>query len=103
MTETEKAFKEAVAQARARATKKQKPRKAKAKPRHWLAGRKVVDVRRMTPVEMETEGWYGDAPTAIVFDDGTIVYPSQDDEGNNAGAMFGTTMGEKGQVQIRVM
>ena len=52
-----------------------------------LLNRKIIEVRYINEEEMETLGWY---KRAVVFllDDGTIVYPSQDDEGNNAGALF---------------
>ncbi len=56
-----------------------------------LVGRTVVAVRHMTEEELETEGWgnYLLAPTVIVLDDTTIVYPSRDDEGNGPGVLFG--------------
>jgi len=52
-----------------------------------LLNRKIIEVRYLTEKEMEMLGWY---KRAVVFllDDGTIVYPSKDDEGNNAGALF---------------
>jgi hypothetical protein len=36
---------------------------------------------------MEMMGWYNKC-VVIVLDDGTLVYPSKDDEGNDAGALF---------------
>lgn len=55
-----------------------------------LVGRKIVAVRYQTKEEMEQHGWYNKA-LIILLDDGTAFYPSQDDEGNNAGALFTTS------------
>jgi len=30
-------------------------------------------------------------PTALVLENGTVLYPSRDEEGNGPGAMFGRT------------
>lgn len=57
-----------------------------------LIGRKLTKIRAMTPEEMQKEGWRptrNGAPTALEFDDGTVLYPSADPEGNRPGAMFG--------------
>jgi hypothetical protein len=43
----------------------------------------------MTKEEMEGLGWYN-RPVVMVLDDGNIIYPSADDEGNNGGALFTT-------------
>lgn len=51
-----------------------------------LVGRKIVKVRWMS--EEEADGWYS-RPVVIHLDDGTLLYPSADDEGNNGGALFG--------------
>jgi hypothetical protein len=58
----------------------------------WPRGRTIVGVRPMTPDELENEGWelrYGSDPSTIVFDDGSVLYPSQDPEGNGPGMLFG--------------
>ena len=52
-----------------------------------LLNRKIVDVRYLTTEEMEYLGWY-DRCVVIHLDDGNMIYPSQDDEGNGAGALF---------------
>jgi len=56
-------------------------------------GVKLVSVRKMMPSEIEAEGWEGnhhsESATALIFDDGTVLYASQDDEGNGPGRMFG--------------
>jgi hypothetical protein len=41
----------------------------------------------MTEKEMEGLGWYSKA-LVIIFTDGTYLFPSADDEGNDAGALF---------------
>ena len=58
-----------------------------AKP---VFGKKIVDARQLTKKEVEDEGWFR-STTALILDDGTLIYPSQDDEGNDAGALFGKT------------
>jgi len=52
-------------------------------------GLTITGVRYLTPQEMQTEGWEGDRCVAIVLSDGSIIYASQDYEGNGAGALFG--------------
>ena len=52
-----------------------------------LVGRKIVRVRYMTVPEMEDMGWYSRC-VVMILDDGNIIYPSKDDEGNDAGSIF---------------
>ena len=52
-----------------------------------LLNRKIVDVRYLTIEEMEDLGWY-ERCVVMILDDGNMIYPSQDDEGNGAGALF---------------
>ena len=52
-----------------------------------LVGRKIVAARYMSSKEAEDMGWYS-RPVVFELDDGTLLYPSQDDEGNNGGALF---------------
>lgn len=60
-----------------------------------LVGKKVSQVRYLSKKECDGMGW--DAKALVIqFDDGTIVFPSSDDEGNNAGALFGQT--DKGEL-----
>lgn len=54
-----------------------------------LEGRTIVAVRYLTLDEMEGIGWYSRC-VVMILDDGNIIYPSQDDEGNNAGSLFTT-------------
>jgi hypothetical protein len=52
-----------------------------------LLGRKIVDVRYMSLEESEECGW--DRRCVVIqLDDGNLIYPSQDDEGNGPGAWF---------------
>jgi hypothetical protein len=52
-----------------------------------LAGRKIVKVRLLTKEEAEDLGWYSRS-VVLHLDDGNLLYPSRDDEGNDAGALF---------------
>ena len=62
-----------------------------------LIGRKIVGTRQMTPEEIKFEGW-DRGTTLLLLDDGSIIYPSQDDEGNGCGALFG----RKGDKAFRI-
>jgi hypothetical protein len=52
-----------------------------------LLGRKIVAVRYMTEKEAQDLDWC-ERPVVMQLDDGNIIYPSQDDEGNGPGALF---------------
>jgi hypothetical protein len=55
-----------------------------------IIGATVTDIRPMTQDEMSAEGWQKrEIPMCIVLSSGTILYPSMDTEGNDAGALFG--------------
>jgi hypothetical protein len=48
----------------------------------------------MTKQEMDNEGWQKrEIPMCLVLSSGVILYPSQDTEGNDAGALFGLDNG----------
>ena len=55
--------------------------------RKSLLGKKVILVRALTGEELNGLDWQYDADLAIVlvFDDGTLVLPMRDPEGNGAG------------------
>ena len=64
---------------------------------HWtnyaherLYGKRVVGVRYLSASEATAMDWYH-RPLVIEFDDGSYVFPSKDDEGNDGGALFGGT------------
>lgn len=61
---------------------------AKAK----LEGKRIAEVRYMTTEEATLLGW-DDRPVILILEDGSIFYPSRDDEGNGAGALFGSEVG----------
>ena len=54
---------------------------------NYLIGKKIVNVRRLTPNEVAMQGW-NDCPLVIEFDDKTCIIPMRDDEGNDGGAML---------------
>jgi len=55
-----------------------------------VVGSRIVDIRPMTKAEMNKEGWTkNEIPMVLVLSSGTILYPSMDTEGNDAGALFG--------------
>lgn len=52
-----------------------------------LLGKKIVKVRYLTEAEMEAMGWYSRC-VVMQLDDGNLIFPSRDDEGNDAGSLF---------------
>ncbi len=53
-----------------------------------LKGRKITEVRYLTTKEKKGLGW--NYKSVVMFlDDGSILFPSRDDEGNDGGALFG--------------
>jgi len=52
-----------------------------------LVGKTIADVRYMNNKELEKMGRYN-RPLVIFFTDGTNMFASSDDEGNDAGALF---------------
>ena len=58
-----------------------------------LVGSKLTEIRDMTDEELTNEGWDTDRingkPPALVFDNGVVIYPSRDPEGNGGGMLFG--------------
>ena len=66
-------------------------------------GRKIVNIREMTPTEIEKEGWgfYRYINTAVMeLDDGNIIYASADPEGNGPGCLFGYLISEDTGIYI---
>ena len=60
---------------------------------HLFVNAKALQLREMTPAEIEAEGWevgYGNGtPIVMVLSNGVKLYPSQDYEGNGGGVWFG--------------
>jgi hypothetical protein len=57
-----------------------------------LIGRRLVCIRPMTKLERSREGWDPESHSAssvLVFDNDMAIYASSDDEGNEAGTLFG--------------
>jgi hypothetical protein len=52
-----------------------------------LLNKKIVSVRYLSTQEQEMLGWNSRC-ILMQLDDGTLIYPSRDDEGNDAGALF---------------
>ena len=61
-----------------------------------IIGRKIVDVINLNKSIIEQEGWENTPYPCIglLLDDGNIIYPSQDSEGNGPGALFGKNVKE---------
>lgn len=55
--------------------------------RELLQGRTIVKVGYMSEEEAEAMGWSA-RPIVIELDNGLLLYPSMDDEGNDGGALF---------------
>lgn len=53
-----------------------------------LVGRRIVGARYLTEEERLALGWRCSV-LVIELDDGSLLFPSTDDEGNDGGAMFG--------------
>ena len=59
------------------------------KIRPALIGKTIASVRYMTPEEATSNHW-SERGVVIILNDGTMIYPMSDVEGNNPGAL-GTT------------
>ena len=59
-----------------------------SKVNNHLVGKKIVKVKWLDPKETDRLFGWDHQPCEIYLDDGTILTPSQDDEGNNAGSIF---------------
>lgn len=70
-----------------RETSKQTEQRWTKIAKDMLEGRTIKKVRYLSVSEMEDLGWYNRC-VVIVLDDGNIIYPSRDDEGNDAGSLF---------------
>jgi len=66
-----------------------------------LVGRKIVNARYMSQEEADNMGWYS-RPIVFELDNGSFFFPSRDDEGNGAGALFGQDS-EGGELDLPVI
>lgn len=65
-----------------------------------IEGKVIKKVRNMTQAELDAEGWT--RPTiCLELEDGTVIYPSQDEEGNGPGEFFGTNGDESFMLMLR--
>jgi len=53
-----------------------------------LVGKTIVDVAYMPTEDADDVLGWRTRPVILTLSDGTILYPSSDDEGNGAGALF---------------
>lgn len=58
------------------------------KAQEAFVGKRVSRVRYLSDTEMRALGWV-ESVLVLEFEDGTLIFPSRDDEGNGGGAMFG--------------
>ena len=60
-----------------------------------LVGCRIVEVRAMNKRELEAEGWpVEESVPVLVLDNGAVLFPSRDDEGNGPGSLFGMLRGQ---------
>jgi len=59
----------------------------------YLIGKKIIAVRYMTRAEANAIG-FSSRPVVFQLDDGSVWYPSRDDEGNDGGSLFGQVNNE---------
>ena len=52
-----------------------------------LIGKRIIQVRYMNQKELDDLGWE-QTPLVMFFNDGSYMFPSQDDEGNDGGSLF---------------
>ena len=52
-----------------------------------LVGKKIVEVAYLPVADLEEWGW-SKSPIVLTLDDGTVLIPQMDDEGNDGGALW---------------
>lgn len=59
--------------------------------RDSLVGQKLVMIRPMAQTEKNAEGWEAGTERSVilVFEDGTVLFASRDEEGNGPGVLVG--------------
>ena len=63
--------------------------------RDVLLGKKIVRVCYLSQESMDDLMWHR-CPIAIELEDGTVIIPQMDDEGNDGGALMYIEKGEQG-------
>ena len=53
-----------------------------------LVGKTIIGVRYLSTAEANEMHWY-ERPVILYLSDGSMIFPSRDDEGNGGGALFG--------------
>jgi hypothetical protein len=69
-----------------------------AKKMPSIIGLRIIGLRPLTPKEMEQQGWYGEHAVALVLENGLLIYPSRDEEGNGPGVLFCSYKGRGGRI-----
>ena len=59
-----------------------------------LIGKRILNVRYLSQEEREALGWHQSC-VVLELEDDVLLFPSRDDEGNGAGALFGQTPDEE--------
>lgn len=56
-----------------------------------IIGKKIINIRPMTRLEIEEQYWQHDSESAfaVVLENGVVLFPSRDYEGNGPGVLFG--------------
>lgn len=62
----------------------------RGKPPFSPVGRKIFSISWMTSALLAEVGWFRHVPM-LILDDGTIIFPGTDPEGNSGGSLFGET------------
>lgn len=56
-----------------------------------FTGKTIKTIRYLTEAELVSEGWGTHRSVATIeLEDGSIIYPSRDEEGNGPGVLFGS-------------
>lgn len=63
--------------------------------RRMVVGKKITQIRKMGPVVAGVLGFGKQGAASLVLDDGSVIVPGRDDEGNDAGSMYGVIDGEQ--------
>lgn len=74
-----------------------------AKVKERIIGQRIIAIRKMTQFESRAEGWEDSKDSvALILENGIILYASKDEEGNDAGVMFGINTKDKKRRMFRL-